>query len=175
MRLTAELIKASPQFWNPLKVRELNLRGHRIPSIENLAATLDQFRLIDLTDNSLRSLEGFPTLKNLEMLFLTNNRITTISPTLSDKLPNLTTIILTGNQIATVESLIPLTTLSQLSEVSLLNNPVVSQPDYRLCVIAMLPRVKILDFVKVTTKERIAAREIQSEGKTFIAGEAVQI
>jgi len=37
-RLTAELVAGSPQFMNPLKERELDLRGNSIPAIENLGA-----------------------------------------------------------------------------------------------------------------------------------------
>jgi hypothetical protein len=37
-RLTAELVASSPQFMNPLKERELDLRGNSIPAIENLGA-----------------------------------------------------------------------------------------------------------------------------------------
>jgi U2 small nuclear ribonucleoprotein A' len=37
-RLTSELVASSPQFMNPLKERELDLRGNSIPAIENLGA-----------------------------------------------------------------------------------------------------------------------------------------
>ncbi|PQE26293.1 U2 small nuclear ribonucleo A protein [Rutstroemia sp. NJR-2017a BBW] len=36
MRLTAELIQNSLSYLNPLKERELDLRGHKIPAVENL-------------------------------------------------------------------------------------------------------------------------------------------
>lgn len=36
MRLTAELIHDSLSYLNPLKERELDLRGHKIPAVENL-------------------------------------------------------------------------------------------------------------------------------------------
>jgi len=39
MRLTAELVAQSSSFINPLKQRELDLRGHQIPTIENLGVT----------------------------------------------------------------------------------------------------------------------------------------
>jgi U2 small nuclear ribonucleoprotein A' len=42
VRLTPELIGAAPSFLNPLKDRELDLRGHRIPVLENLGITKDQ-------------------------------------------------------------------------------------------------------------------------------------
>ncbi|KAK1327900.1 hypothetical protein QTO34_012809 [Cnephaeus nilssonii] len=34
--------------------------GYKIPVIENLGATLDQFDAIDFSDNEIRKLDGFP-------------------------------------------------------------------------------------------------------------------
>lgn len=49
--------------------------GYRIPEIENLGATGDQFDTIDFSDNDIRKLDGFPYLKRLKCLFFNNNRI----------------------------------------------------------------------------------------------------
>lgn len=49
--------------------------GYRIPEIENLGATGDQFDTIDFSDNDIRKLDGFPYLKRLKCLLLNNNRI----------------------------------------------------------------------------------------------------
>jgi len=55
---------------NPVKDYELDLRGYKVPVIENLGATLDQFDTIDLTDNEIRKLDGFPLLNRLSTLLL---------------------------------------------------------------------------------------------------------
>ena len=49
--------------------------GFKIPVIENLGATLDQFDTLDLSDNDIRKLDGFPLLKRMKMLLLNNNKI----------------------------------------------------------------------------------------------------
>lgn len=49
--------------------------GYKIPVIENLGATLDQFDTVDFSDNDIRKLDGFPLLKRLKSLLLNNNRI----------------------------------------------------------------------------------------------------
>lgn len=49
--------------------------GYKIPQIENMGATLDQFDTIDFSDNDVRKLDGFPLLKRLKCLLLNNNRI----------------------------------------------------------------------------------------------------
>lgn len=96
VKLTPDLIQNSMQYINPVKDRELDLRGsiffrlvqlshcfhmvfslvgYKIPEIENLGATLDQFDTIDFSDNDIRKLDGFPFLKRLKCLLLNNNRI----------------------------------------------------------------------------------------------------
>lgn len=51
------------------------LLGYKIPQIENMGATLDQFDTIDFSDNDLRRLDGFPFLPRMKCLLLNNNRI----------------------------------------------------------------------------------------------------
>nr|CAD7417078.1 unnamed protein product [Timema poppensis] len=108
VKLTPDLIQQSMQFINPVRDRELDLRGklqylrygencpgtrglvvtlsrnfvslavmtgYKIPVIENMGATLDQFDTIDLSDNDIRKLDGFPLLKRLKCLLLNNNRV----------------------------------------------------------------------------------------------------
>lgn len=104
VKLTAELIEQAAQYTNPVRDRELDLRGewrkhlhshvnpwfmrvnlkltpvrvfvgYKIPVLENLGATLDQFDTIDLSDNEVRKLDGFPLLKRLKTLLINNNRI----------------------------------------------------------------------------------------------------
>lgn len=49
--------------------------GYKIPQIENMGATLDQFDTVDFSDNDLRKLDGFPYLPRLKCLLFNNNRI----------------------------------------------------------------------------------------------------
>ncbi len=91
-RLTPEVIEAAPQYLNPVGQYELCLRGKfnryvysiqlnneyldfKIPVIENLGATLNQFDTIDFTNNDLRKLDGFPFLPKLKTIYLANNHI----------------------------------------------------------------------------------------------------
>lgn len=52
------------------------ISGYKIPQIENMGATLDQFDTVDFSDNDIRKLGGFPFLARLKCLLLNNNRIT---------------------------------------------------------------------------------------------------
>lgn len=183
VKLTAELIQNSMQYINPVKDRELDLRGYRIPEIENLGATGDQFDTIDFSDNDIRKLDGFPYLKRLKCLLLNNNRIIRIGEHLEEYIPNLESLILTGNQIEDLGDIEPLTSLEKLTTLSLMHNPVTAKQHYRLYVIYKLPQLKLLDFRKIKLKEQDEAKtlfrskkgkEIQKDiikrSKTFIPG-----
>lgn len=58
-----------------LQVIILLFSGYKIPQIENMGATFDQFDTIDFSENDIRKLDGFPLLKRLKCLLLNGNRI----------------------------------------------------------------------------------------------------
>jgi U2 small nuclear ribonucleoprotein A' len=41
---------------NALRERELDLRGYKIPVIENMGVTKDQFDTVDFSDNEIRKI-----------------------------------------------------------------------------------------------------------------------
>lgn len=183
MKLTADFILQCAQYTNALKDRELDLRGYKIAVIENLGATLDQFDCLDLSDNDIRKLDGFPLLKRLKTLLLNNNRICRIAEGLEQPLPSLETIVLTNNNMQELRELDTLQTIKTLTSLSLLRNPVTNRPHYRLYVINKLPQLKVLDFQRVKQREREAAKRMFSgrrgqvvngdkakKAKTFVPG-----
>ncbi|XP_035904626.1 probable U2 small nuclear ribonucleoprotein A' isoform X2 [Anopheles stephensi] len=160
VKLTPDLINQSMQYMNPCRDRELDLRGYKIPQIENMGATLDQFDTIDFSDNDIRKLDGFPRLPRLKCLLLNNNRIVRISENLHESLPNLQSVILTGNNIQELGDLEPLTKLPNLETLSLLTNPVSTKQHYREYVAFRFPNLRLLDFRKIRQKEREAANQL---------------
>jgi len=156
-RLTAELIGRSPQGLNACDEYELELRGHKIAAIENLGATQNQFDSIDLSDNEIVKLEGFPPLPRLHTLVLCNNRIARVSKGLEAQLPALRSVVLTNNRLGSLADLDPLVGLPRLTHLSLVGNPVTRLPEYRLYAVHVLKHLKVLDFRKVKQTERDAA------------------
>ena len=75
VKLSPDLIYGAAQYLNPCRDRELDLRGYKIPLIENLGATLDQFDVIDFSENEIRKVDNFPFLPRLKGLMFNNNRI----------------------------------------------------------------------------------------------------
>ncbi|CAO1429057.1 unnamed protein product [Diamesa hyperborea] len=157
VKLTPELINSCMQYINPCRDRELDLRGYKIPQIENLGASLDQFDTFDFSDNDLRKLGGFPYLARLKTLLLNNNRITRIAEDLSETIPNLESIILTGNNLQELSDVDPLAKLTKLTTLSLITNPITAKKYYREYVIYRLPNLRLLDFKKIKEKERLEA------------------
>jgi U2 small nuclear ribonucleoprotein A' len=165
VRLTAQLINMSAQKHNPVRDWELDLRGYRIPVIENLGATLDQFDTVDFTDNDIRKIDKFPLLKRLKHVLLSNNRIVRISDNLQENLPSLETLILTNNSLKELSDIDPLKTITTLQYLSLLGNPVVTKKNYRFYVIHKVPSLRVLDFNRIKQKEREAAAKMFKKKK----------
>jgi U2 small nuclear ribonucleoprotein A' len=157
MRLTPELLRTAPAHVNPLKDREIVLRGYKIPVIENLGVTQDHFDTLDLSDNEIVTLDNFPLLNTLRTLILNNNRISSIADNLGQFLPRITALMLTNNQLVTLESLAPLAGMPSITNLSLVGNAVCRQENYRLFCIHLFPHLKILDFNKVKPVERKAS------------------
>ncbi|XP_024031559.1 U2 small nuclear ribonucleoprotein A' [Morus notabilis] len=160
VRLTADLIWKSPHFFNAIKERELDLRGNKIAVIENLGATEDQFDTIDLSDNEIVKLENLPYLNRLGTLLINNNRITRINPNIGEFLPKLHSLVLTNNRLVNLAEIDPLASLPKLQFLSLLDNNITKKPNYRLYVIHKLRSLRVLDYKKIKTKERLEAKNL---------------
>ncbi|KAI3622430.1 small nuclear ribonucleoprotein a [Moniliophthora roreri] len=160
MKLTPELLAQAPSALNPSKERQLDLRGYKIPAIENLGVTRDQHDAIDLTDNSITTLGNLPLLKRLHTLFLANNRVSAISPSIHLSVPNLTTLVLTNNNISELGDLGPLKELKHLKYLSLMGNPVREKKWYREWLAWRLPGLRVLDFQRIRDKERAQGKQL---------------
>jgi Leucine-rich repeat (LRR) protein len=130
--------------------------GHREHGRHAGTSSLTQnfFECIDLSDNELRRLGNFTNLDRLTSVVATNNRIKVISPDLADSLPNLENIFLMNNKIGDLEEVAKLAACKRLQRLVLANNLVAELPNYRLFAIAKIPSLRILDFAKISAKER---------------------
>ncbi|KAI1172690.1 L domain-like protein [Nemania sp. FL0916] len=159
MRLTAELLQNSPSWLNALKERELDLRGHRIPAIENLGVAGPQ-DAIDLVDNDIQVLGNFPLSPRIHTLLLARNRISTIQPTLANSIPSLTNLQLESNNLSELADLDPLGSFPRLTHLVLRDNPVTKKENYRYWILWRCPSVRFLDYTKVKDAERKHAKEL---------------
>lgn len=160
VKLTPELIEQCAQYTNPIRDRELDLRGYKLPMIENMGATLDQFDTIDMSDNEIRKIDGFPVLSRLKSLLINNNRVVRIGENLEQQLPNLETLVLSNNNLQELGDIDNLASVKTLRHLSLMRNPVTTKKHYRLYVAYKLPHLRVLDFQKLKQKEREAAAKM---------------
>ncbi|CAJ0606435.1 unnamed protein product [Cylicocyclus nassatus] len=174
VRLTVELIDNAPQFINTVRERELNLRGYKIPVIENMGVTRDQFDVIDLTDNDVKRLDNLPLLKRMHTLYLHNNRVHYIQPDIGEKLPNLKILALTNNNITELGDIDPLANCKNLEYVTFIGNPITHKTNYRNYIIYKLPSVRVIDFKRVRLAERQAALKMFKGKKGQKARDAIK-
>ncbi|WKX96581.1 hypothetical protein Q1695_012762 [Nippostrongylus brasiliensis] len=174
VRLTVELIDNAPQFINTVRERELNLRGFKIPVIENMGVTKDQFDVIDLTDNDIKRLDNVPLLKRLHTLYLHNNRVHYIQPDIAEKLPNLKILALTNNNITELGDIDPLANCKKLEYITFIGNPITHKANYRAYIIYKLPSVRVIDFKRVRLAEREEARKTFKGKRGQKAREAIK-
>lgn len=190
VKLTSELILESAFYTNALHERELDLRGQRIPEIENLGATRDAFDCIDLSGNDIAALANFPRLPRLTTLLLSGNRVTTIAAdNIAASLPSLESLQLANNrvcvfslslnfhflcqcfsrvshtpmehkQITDFAEVGHLAGLSCLEHLWLAGNPIATASNYRLRVVRLLPSLRFLDGARITKHERDAAQAL---------------
>ncbi|KAJ3099258.1 U2 small nuclear ribonucleoprotein [Phlyctochytrium planicorne] len=125
----------------------------------------DQHDTIDFTNNDLRKLENFPPMTRLKCLLLSNNHIQKIDAEVPKKIPNITALILTSNMISELGDLDILSKFPELTHLSLLDNPVATKKHYRLYVLHLCPKLRVLDFRHVWDKER-------AEAKALFAGDS---
>ncbi|KAK5103545.1 U2 snRNP complex subunit [Lithohypha guttulata] len=165
MRLTADLIHNSLSYLNPLKERELDLRGHKIPTIENLGVA-GPHDAIDFTDNDLTTLSNFPLSPRLNTLLCARNRIQSVDRRIAEEIPNLTTLVLANNNVKELADLEGLTRCRKLAHVVLTENPVTKKEHYRLYMIWSIPSIRFLDYERVREIERDEAKELFGTSST---------
>ena len=154
VKLTSEVISRGFQYMNVSKEYELSLRGFKIMEIQNLSATNDQFACINLTDNSISEINMLPQLKRLKTLMLINNRISKVEKDFAINCPFLANLVLINNKISDFEQIDNIASCQTIEKLYLLDNVVTKLKNYRLYVIYKLPKLRILDFQRVTKKER---------------------
>ena len=154
VKLTSEVISRGFQYMNVSKEYELSLRGFKIMDIQNLSATNDQFACINLTDNSISEISYLPQLKRLKTLMLINNRITKIENDFAINCPLLTNLVLTNNKISDFQQIDNIASCKSLQKLYLVDNIVTKMKNYRLYVIYKIPTLRILDYQRITKKER---------------------
>ncbi|XP_058272588.1 leucine-rich repeat and guanylate kinase domain-containing protein isoform X4 [Hemibagrus wyckioides] len=105
--------------------------------------------------NLIKKIENLQTLRSLQILDLSSNRIQSLSG-LQD-LHLLGNINLESNMIGEIKECTHVQYLLLLRELNLKRNPIQEQPDYRLAVIFILNHLTVMDERPVTVEEKVSA------------------
>jgi U2 small nuclear ribonucleoprotein A' len=185
-----DVVRRAPQFTNTLQQREIDLRGLQISSLdEHVLILLDNsFDVLNLTSNALTVLEYFPTRspgggKNVKMdrvtsLIVHQNNIQRVSVTSCVlALPNVRHFAADCNRLSAVRDLCFLKQWKKLEMVSLEQNPVwvensshFDEAKLRAFLVFLCPRLKLINYQRVTQADRECMEKYKKEFKELMAG-----
>ncbi|WVW79507.1 hypothetical protein I302_101476 [Kwoniella bestiolae CBS 10118] len=168
MRLTPDYVSKAPSHLNPLKERELELRGLQIPVIENLASHQGSYDTLNLTDNSITVLGNIPHSPRLTAIHAAQNQISSISPSLTPNIPNLVTLVLSDNAISSLSTLLPLESLTFLRHLVLKGNPVTEHEHYKEFVVWKVAKGNLhtLDYTRIKDTLRESSKKLLLDSST---------
>lgn len=108
-------------------------------------------------------------MKRLKCILAHGNKIASMSANLARTVPNVEEIHLIDNKLSSLAELDKLSGLKKLRALTLAGNPVTDANFYRLYAIHRIPSLAMLDFERVTLKERrkAAAAFKSGVGKAF--------
>ncbi|XP_040928280.1 leucine-rich repeat and guanylate kinase domain-containing protein isoform X3 [Betta splendens] len=135
------------------RLSHLRLAHNRISRISGLGSL--PLTHLCLRGNQLERIEGLENLNNLQVLDLSQNRITSLSGL--QNLCLLGSINLEKNLITEIQECKHIHDLLLLRDLSLLENPVQEQPDYRVSVVFLLQHLTVLDQEKITAEEKVSS------------------
>uniref|UniRef100_A0A8C4NMI9 Acidic leucine-rich nuclear phosphoprotein 32 family member n=1 Tax=Eptatretus burgeri TaxID=7764 RepID=A0A8C4NMI9_EPTBU len=145
----------------PAELSELvldNCRAGEDGRLEGLTEELSGLRSLSLINMGLRTLEHLPRLPSLELLDLSDNRISNGLEFLAERTPKLTHLSLGGNRVKELCVLEVLKNLLQLQRLELMGCEVANLAGIRESVFEILPHLVYLDGA-----DRLGALEPDSE------------
>uniref|UniRef100_A0A8D0ETB5 Centrosomal protein of 97 kDa n=1 Tax=Strix occidentalis caurina TaxID=311401 RepID=A0A8D0ETB5_STROC len=160
----------------------LNLSGNNLKAIEQINSCLS-LQHLDLSDNNIAQLGDLSKLTSLKTLLLHGNIITSLRTAPICLPQNLTVFSLAENEIRDLNEVSFLTSLHQLEQLSIMNNPcVMATPsipgfDYRPYIVSWCLNLKVLDGYVISQKESLKAEWLYSQGKgrSYRPGQHVQL
>jgi len=142
------------------KCKHLRMSSNAIGKIEGLAGC-DSLQILSLGRNAIKKIEGLNEVSDtLEQLWISYNQIASLAGI--EKLVNLQVLYMSNNKIAAWPEIERLQALPKLRDVNLTNNPIhqkhEAEGNWRIEVIKRLEKLKVLDGSLIEDDEREAAK-----------------
>lgn len=138
------------------RLEKLCLDNNLLEEILNLGH-LKALKWLDLSFNKIRKIQGLENLEKLEDLSLYCNKISVIEGL--ESCQNLQCLSLGNNRIDSLDEVIRLRQIRSLKMLTLSNNPIEKDTEYRMTVLAYTDNLQYLDYAMIDKNERLAAKE----------------
>jgi hypothetical protein len=135
---------------------KLCLDNNNIEEISNLSH-LKTLKWLDLSFNKIRKIQGLEKLVNLEDLSLYSNKISVIEGL--EKCVKLQCLSLGNNKVDSMEQIIRIRQLRNLKMLTLSDNPICKENEYRMIVLAYVDSITYLDYALIDPNDRSIAKE----------------
>ncbi|XP_007655523.1 centrosomal protein of 97 kDa [Ornithorhynchus anatinus] len=148
----------------------LNLAGNNLKAIDQINSCT-ALQHLDLSDNNISQIGDLSKLSALKTLLLHGNIITSLRVAPACLPQSLSILSLAENEIRDLNEISFLAPLSELEQLSVMNNPcVMATPsippfDYRPYVVSWCLNLRVLDGYGISQKESLKAEWLYSQGK----------
>ncbi|KAK3599139.1 hypothetical protein CHS0354_016402 [Potamilus streckersoni] len=139
------------------RLHTLELRGNKLETSAGIY--LPNLKNLFLAANTLKQLEGLQRLTKLTTLHLRENQLEKLDG-FSEEIQSLQYINLRANNISAVSEVEKLACLPKLRALTLLENAIAEEDEYRIDVIIVLPKLERLDKDEFTEDERNESKEL---------------
>ena len=161
------------QFFKKLKI--LILRENSLAKIDSINH-MEYLTFLDVSSNKLRNCDKstIGILPSLQVFLCDNNYLKNING--FEKFFSVQSISFENNKIPDYNSLEKLSTLENLKDLAIGNNPITKSLNYRNTIIRMFPNLLKLDGKEITNEEReMIAMEMQMDGNSNYEDEQYEI
>ncbi|XP_012635126.1 centrosomal protein of 97 kDa [Microcebus murinus] len=160
----------------------LNLAGNNLKAMEQINCCTALHHL-DLSDNNIPQIGDLSKLVSLKTLLLHGNIITSLRMAPAYLPRSLAILSLAENEIRDLNEISFLTSLTELEQLSIMNNPcVMATPsipgfDYRPYIVSWCLNLRVLDGYVISQKESLKAEWLYSQGKgrAYRPGQHIQL
>ncbi|XP_037381535.1 centrosomal protein of 97 kDa [Talpa occidentalis] len=160
----------------------LNLAGNNIKAMEQINSCT-ALQHLDLSDNNIPQIGDLSKLVSLKTLLLHGNIITSLRMVPAYLPRSLAILSLAENEIRDLNEISFLASLTELEQLSIMNNPcVMATPsipgfDYRPYIVSWCLNLRVLDGYVISQKESLKAEWLYSQGKgrAYRPGQHVQL
>ncbi|XP_040606632.1 centrosomal protein of 97 kDa isoform X2 [Mesocricetus auratus] len=160
----------------------LNLAGNNLKTMEQINSCT-ALQHLDLSDNNIPQIGDLSKLVSLKTLLLHGNIITSLRVAPAYLPRSLSILSLAENEIRDLNEISFLACLSELEQLSIMNNPcVMATPsipgfDYRPYIVSWCLNLRVLDGYVISQKESLKAEWLYSQGKgrAYRPGQHIQL